>query len=108
MSERDDLTDVQWCVMDLLMRARKMGVARVSRMELLNSPSIPDAAKVKLVFAALTIPSHLVTMHGQHDFELTGEGVALYNLRWGNGSNPQPTNIADAIIYLPDQSGASN
>jgi hypothetical protein len=97
----NDLTDVQWCVMDLLMRARQKGIHRLNRIELLHSKGIPQGASLKLTFAALTMPKEFVTWVGQHDFAITDAGVQFYNLRFGNGSNPQPTEVADSVIYLP-------
>lgn len=98
------LTDAQWCVLDLLMRARQRGVVEINRMELLTSASLSDEAKIKLVFAALTIPTELVEIRNQHNFRITEAGVQLYNTRFGHGRNPEPTRVADAIIYLPDRS----
>lgn len=101
-----DLTDAQWCFLDLLVRARQKGASRVSRMEILNSPWMPVEARVRLTFAALTIPAELVVLHGQHDFELTDEGQRAYDLRFGVGQRPaRPTSIADMVIALPDRSG---
>lgn len=96
------LSDEQWCFLDLLMRARERGIAKLSRMEILNSPSIPQGAAIKLVWAALTIPKELVMMIGQHDFQITDAGVSLYRLRFGQ--KVTPTQIADHIICLPDLS----
>lgn len=96
-----NLSDEQWCLLDLLMRARQKGVQRLSRMELLHNTALPQGASVKLAWAALTMPEEIVTWHGQHDFEITEAGAQLFNLRFGNGSNPTPTRVADAVIYLP-------
>jgi hypothetical protein len=96
-----ELTDAQWCVLDLLMRARQKGVQRLNRVELLHSKGIPQGASLRLTFAALTMPKELVTWIGEHDFAITEAGVQLYNLSFGNGSNPPPTEFADAVIYLP-------
>ena len=97
-----NLSDEQWCFLDLLMRARVKGVHRLNRLELLNTQSIPQMAAVRLTWAALTMPKELVTMHGQHDFSLTDEGASLYNLRFGKKDEPaQPTNMADVVICLP-------
>jgi hypothetical protein len=95
------LSDEQWLVLDLLMRARKRGVDRINRIELLNS-SLPQQAKLKLTFAALTMPNDLVVWQGQHDFAVTEDGVALFNLRFGKGNDTAvPTAIADHVICLP-------
>jgi hypothetical protein len=37
----DALSDEQWCVLDLLMRARQKGVQRLSRAEVLHSETMP-------------------------------------------------------------------
>lgn len=96
-----DLSDEQWLVLDLLMRARQKGVYRLNRMEILHNKTLPHGASLKLTFAALTMPSELLTWHGQHDFSITDAGARLYNLRFGNGSNPTPTKMADSVICLP-------
>lgn len=97
-----DLSDEQWCVLDLLMRARQKGVERLSRMEMLSSPSLPQGAAIKLTWAALTMPNDLLTWHGQHDFSITDKGAAVFNFRFGKGVNAAvPTQVADAVICLP-------
>lgn len=96
------LSDAQWCFLDMLMRAREKGVDRLNRLELMNTKSIPQEAALKLTFAALIMPSELVRMIGQHDFQITDEGVSLYNLRFGKGAAPAtPTQVADHVICLP-------
>lgn len=104
-SARSELSDEQWCVLDLLMRAKQTGVQRLSRMEILGSQSIPQGAAVKLTWAALTMPSDLLTWHGQHDFSITEKGAAIYNFRFSKSLSPaEPTRVADAVILLPDHS----
>ena len=71
-------------------------------MEVLSSPTIPDAAKLKLTWAALTMPTDLVTWISHHDFKITDDGIAVYNLRFGSADRkPRPTEVADAVICLP-------
>jgi len=95
-----DLTDAQWCVLDLLLRAKRRGVSQVNRHELLHTAAIPDAVKLQLVFAALTLASgDYVALRGQHDFEITPAGETLFNAKFG-----QPSNAADIVIALPDRS----
>lgn len=101
MAEATELSDVQWCVLDLLMRAREKGVNRLNRMELLKSSTLPDKVKMQLTFAALVMPKRLVEWFGEHDFRITDEGVQVYNLRFDNSA---PTAIADDVILLPDWS----
>ena len=99
------LSDAQWCVLDLLMRARQKGVHSLNRMELLSGTVLPIGASIKLAFAALTMPVGLVTWTGKHDFAITDEGVQVYDLRFGKGSQPAtPSKIADEVIALPDLS----
>lgn len=93
-----DLSDEQWCVLDLLMRARQKGVHAINRREMLSSPQLPDGVKVKLTWAALTMPKELVTWTSPHNFAITDAGVQVYNLRF---NTPKPTEVADAVIYLP-------
>lgn len=106
MAQFDDLSDEQWCFLDLLMRAKERGVDRLSRMEILHSSSLPQAAAMKLTWAGLTMPDGLVTMIGQHDFQITDAGVSLYRLRFGQ--EVKPTEVADAVICLPDLSARQN
>lgn len=95
-----NLSDAQWCFLDLLARAKQKGVSRISRLELLDAAPIADEAKLKLVWAGLTMPREFVVMHGAHDFEITDAGEQALRLRFGHG----PTEVADFIIALPDQS----
>lgn len=93
-----DLSDEQWCLLDLLIRSKQKGIAVVNRQEILNSPSLPQVAAIRLVWAALTMPSDLVQMIGQHGFRVTDSGISLYNLRFGR---KDASAIADAVICLP-------
>lgn len=96
-----DLTNAQWCVLDLLLRAKRKGAPRVNRHELLQTRSIPDSVKLQLVFAALTLAGgEYVALHGQHDFEITMAGEMLFTEKF-----KQPSKVADAVIALPDRSG---
>lgn len=99
------LTDEQWCFLDLLIRAKQKGVHLVNRNELLNSPSLPDAAKVRLVWAGLMLANtELVTMQGQHNFKITEAGVRAFNTKFGKGEEAaKPTAVADVVIALPDR-----
>ncbi|SRR5258708_24904968 len=97
-----ELSDEQYLVLDLLMRARQKGVLALNRVEVLESPSLPSGAKIRLVWAALTMPKGLLTWLDHHNFAITDEGVAVYNLRFGTASGaPEPSMIADAVICLP-------
>ncbi len=90
------LTDEQWLVLDLLMRARQKGVQRLNRMELLHNTSIPQGASLKLTWAALTMPKELLTWHGEHDFSITEKGIAVFDAMFH-----RPTKMADSVICLP-------
>lgn len=70
------LTESQILVLDLLMRGRTLGRGSLNRQELLNNEAFPIDARIKLAWAALTIPDALVKWIGQHDFSLTPAGVA--------------------------------
>lgn len=93
------LSDEQWCLLDLLMRAKQRGVNQLNRLELLHSRELPQHAALKLTMAALLMPSDLVTWHGKHDFAITDAGASLYALRFGQQA--KPTAVADAVICLP-------
>jgi hypothetical protein len=97
------LSDEQWCVLDLLMRARQKGVSRLNRMEVLQNSVLPQAVSIRLTWAALTMPKELLTWVGQHDFAITDSGVSLFNLRFGGkgGQPATPTVVADNVICLP-------
>jgi hypothetical protein len=92
-----ELSDAQWCVLDLLMRARERGVGELHRLELTNSQEIPAGLAVKLVFAALTIPDCVVSWTGEHTFAITPQGIDMFRQRFGD-----PSPMADAIVGLPD------
>ncbi len=107
MTELPNLTDVQWCFLDLLVRAKQKGVNRVSRTELLYSPGLPDDVKVRLVFGGVLIADgDLVILHGTNEFEITERGLRVFNAKFGKGDKAaQATKVADAVIALPDWSG---
>lgn len=95
-----DLTDVEWCFLDLLARASEKGMPRVSRKEILYSANLPDRVRVQFVFAALTMSRELIQGHdNDQSFSITDKGIALLKFRFGG-----PSEIADTIIYLPDRS----
>lgn len=98
-----ELSDEQWCVLDLLMRSRKQGVSAINRHELLRNATLPQGVSVKLLWAALTMPADVIKWTAsQQDFSITERGAALYNFRFGKGKEPAtPTQIADAVICLP-------
>lgn len=100
-----ELSDAQWCFLDILVRARRRGITRVHRHEIMNS-GLPDAAKVQLVFGGLLIANgDLVAMHGADEFEITERGLRAYNARFGKGeAAAQPSHVADLVIALPDRS----
>jgi len=95
----ENLTDIQWCALDLLMRSKQKGCAIVSRKEMLYSAQIPDGLKVKLTWAMLTMPNNFVTHHGS-DFEISAKGERVFNAMF-----KKPTTMGDVIIALPDRSG---
>ena len=101
-----NLTDAQWCFLDLLVRAKQKGVDRVNRTELLYSPGLPDIVKARLVFGGLVIADgDLVILHGTNEFEITEKGIRAFNAKFGKGdAAAQPTAIADVVIALPDRS----
>ncbi|MDR6953848.1 hypothetical protein J2X65_003211 [Ancylobacter sp. 3268] len=108
MTTATQLSDAQWCFLDLLVRSKQRGASRVNRHELLYSSALPAVVRMRLVFAGLTMPAEFVVIHGQHDFELTEAGQRLYDLRFGRGAEPaSATSIADRVIALPDLTGGT-
>lgn len=94
-----ELQEIDWLVLDLLMRAKRKGVNRLSKTELLYNDSIPSGVRVKLAWAAMLIDRSVVEWHGQ-EFSITEKGERLFNAVFKN-----PTKMADVIIALPDKSG---
>lgn len=91
-----ELTEAQWCVLDLLVGSRQKGVMMVNRLEILNNRLLPDGIKLKLAFAALTMPKEFLTWHGEHDFSITPAGEAVFAMRY-----PGPSEAAERVICLP-------
>lgn len=96
------LTDEQWCMLDLLMRARQKGVPAISRREILES-DLPAGVRVRIVFQALLIPLELMEEKPE-GFVISEAGAEFFNQRFPMG----PTHIADAIIALPDGSSPTH
>lgn len=93
-----DLDDIGWCVLDLLMAARRSGAVWVNRMELLGNERIPSGLRVKLVFRALLMANgEFVRMHGEHDFEITERGAEVFELRFGKSAS----GIPEGMLALP-------
>jgi len=92
------LSDEQWLVLDLLLRAKERGISRLTKEELLSSSKLPQAVAIRLVWAALTMPANLIVWHG-NEFSITDSGLSAFKLRFGQ--KIKPTEIADAVICLP-------
>lgn len=90
------LTTVQWCLLDLLMRARQKGVHQLNRLELVNTTGLPQGLLLNLAWTALVMPTDLVKWHDKHNFSITEQGIAVFNLR-----ARKPTAVADSVIHLP-------
>lgn len=99
-----ELSDAQWCFLDLLMRAREKGVGRLNRLELFKADNLPEHALLKFVWAGLELANtDFVDMPTEHDFEITDAGVQIFNLRF----NRPPTKVADHVIALGYQGDPS-
>lgn len=95
-----ELSDIEWCLLDLLLRAKRKGVRRVNRLELLKTGALPDKVKLQLVYTAMVMSNgEYVALHGQHDFEITSKGEQIFLARFA-----RPSPAADSIIALPDRS----
>lgn len=100
-----DLTDAQWCFLDLLMRAKDKGVDRINRQELLRADYLPLHLRMKVVWAGLELAStELVNMPTEHDFEITDAGAQLYSLRFDGAA---PTTVADLALALESEGSPS-
>lgn len=95
-----ELQDIDWLVLDLLMRAKLKGVTRLNKTELLYNETIPAGVRIKLAWAAMAMDPSFVTWEGQ-DFAITERGEKVFNSMF-----KKPTEMADVIIALPDNSGA--
>lgn len=97
-----NLTDEQWCFLDLLMRARAKGMLKLNRLEILGNAVLPVDVVIRLVFAALTMPEELVLIENKHDFSITSAGASLYNLRFSKLREEVLADaVADTVICLP-------
>lgn len=102
-----ELSDMQLLLLDMLMRARSMGVHSVSRTELLfGNERIPASLRAKLVMTALLMDKRYVTWVTNNDFSITEQGVALYKFAVGQAAEGTP--VADSVICLPDLSTKLN
>lgn len=100
----DDLTDIEWVSLDLLMRAKTIGDGYVHRLVILNNDDLPAAIRARLVIALLLLSNGpLVLCRNQHEFSITEAGVQLYQLKFGTPKEPNPkgSKIAHAVICLP-------
>lgn len=94
MSEAS-LSDEQWLVLDLLIRARKKGRLWLRRSDLLTDNNLPQVAAMRLTFAALAMPGDLVKWDGD-DLSITEAGMTKFYSRFA-----RPSKMADSVIYLP-------
>lgn len=80
MSE-SELTAEQWCALDLAIDA---GVTGMTRGSLLEAEAIPQGARMKLMWALLTMPDGLLdwSESGQR-FRATQSGRDLFERRFG-------------------------
>ena len=93
-------------------------MSSVHRHELMNAPLLPVAVRMKLVFAALTMPKGLVDVANQHEFSVTAAGATLFELRFGKraqtnlaGAKPDfvvVDDVVDNVICLPGPAKAVN
>lgn len=100
----NDLSDEQWILLDIFMRAREKGVHSIHRREILYSPGIPQSVAVKLTFNMLLMADKYIKCEDHEHFSIMQEGIDLYNIRFGHGKNAKPTEIANTVICLPDLS----
>ena len=77
------LTDNQYLVLDILMRAQRAGIDRLSRKELLYGTSLPLHAACILTFAALVMPKGLLVWHNENEFSISPAGEEAYLRRFG-------------------------
>lgn len=104
-----EFRDIEWATLDLLMSARKRGINKLNRTEILfaQNSKIPTVLRAKIVMSALLMPKDIIHWHpGEQDFSITEKGAALYNAKFGKVEKdkivePVPTEIVDLVICLP-------
>lgn len=94
-----NISDDQWCLLDLLVSAKRKGVMHLKRAEVLGNEKLPASARVRLVWAALTMPGELIVEEA-FGFRVTAEGEQVFNLRF----DKKVSGLAETVICLPDHS----
>lgn len=102
---KSELTDAQWCFLDLLMRAKQRGIGALNRKEILYNNALPQQVACKLVFGGLLMMAEDIVTEGVQGISITPKGEALYKLKFGGSGT---TEMADQTILLPDNSVAAN
>ena len=100
----DDLTDIEWVALDILMRAKSIKEGYVHRLVLLNNEDLPATVRARLVMTLLLMSNgKFVRCQNKHEFSITDEGVQIYQLKFGTPAKPEPkgSSIAHAVICLP-------
>lgn len=101
-----EISDDQWLVLDLLAAAQRVGHPYVLRQQILQSSKLPAGVRMRLTWAALTIPDDYLRIENEHEFHLTEMGAAALALRYGRkeGESLQsPFGIeAHEVLDLPE------
>lgn len=106
----EELSDEEWCVLDLLMRSKELDVPFLTRQHILSSEALPDGVKVKLTFKLLTLSGSPWVHHEKagDKFSITEAGAQLYTARFGKACKTLHASPALDVICLPDQSQRVN
>lgn len=107
------ITDEQFILIEVLMAARKHGVNRMHRQDILSNEKFSMEGRAVLIMAALTMHDYLLTWHTHDEFGLTDACVKMYEITKGKRKIEIPDGptmqqqIAE-VIYLPDRSGQTS
>lgn len=95
-----DLTETQWGVIDLLMRASARGLPWVSCYEIYATPALPGHAREQIVLEAKRMPHGLIEWREafSEEMRLSEAGRNLYTSKFKNAYG---TSLADYVLAMP-------
>lgn len=72
------ITDEQWLVLDLLVRAERKGVKSISHAGLARAKQLSVEARAKILDGALTMPEGYLTWRGNDEFAIAQAGIQAH------------------------------